>query len=78
VLITSVGSWPRSCSSTMAAFGPGAPVMEPPGRVVAPVWYRPAAGIRYRAQRPGLRCAAVSAVERAVHHVRVELLVAGG
>ena len=27
-LITSAGSWPRSCSSTMAAFRPGAPVIE--------------------------------------------------
>ena len=30
-LSTSAGSWPRSCSSTMAAFRPGAPVIEPPG-----------------------------------------------
>jgi len=49
---TSAGSWPRSCSSTMAAFRPGAPVIEPPGWVVAPVWYRPGIGIRCDAQ-PG-------------------------
>jgi hypothetical protein len=29
--ITAAGSWPRSCSSTIAALRPGAPVMEPPG-----------------------------------------------
>src|SRR6202041_3419752 len=36
--ITSSGSWPRSCSSTIAALRPGAPVMEPPGCVDPPVW----------------------------------------
>ena len=30
----------------MAAFRPGAPVMEPPGWVVAPVWYSPGIGPR--------------------------------
>ena len=67
----------------MAALRPGAPVMEPPGCVVAPVWYRPAIGMRWdapaghRAQPAGLRDATVAAVERAVHHVRVRLLVVG-
>ena len=68
----------------MAALRPGAPVMEPPGWVVAPVWYRP--GDRHpvrgpagsRAQRAGLRDSAVAAVERAVHHVRVEPFVVPG
>gem|GEM_PF-1375857 len=35
--ITSLKSLPRSLSSTIAAFRPGAPVTEPPGCVVAPV-----------------------------------------
>ena len=37
-VITSRGSCPRSSSSTIAALRPGAPVIEPPGCVVAPVW----------------------------------------
>src|ERR1700680_914756 len=36
--ITSFKSRPRSLSSTIAALRPGAPVTEPPGWVVAPVW----------------------------------------
>ncbi len=53
--------WPRHhlrrvvaevMSSTRAALRPGAPVMEPPGWVVPPVWYSPGMGIRCPAQ-PG-------------------------
>ena len=36
--ITSARSRPRSLRSTIAAFLPGAPVTEPPGWVVEPVW----------------------------------------
>ena len=39
-------------SITMAALRPGAPVIDPPGWVVPPVWYRPGMGIRCAAQ-PG-------------------------
>jgi hypothetical protein len=51
-LSTSFGSWPRSCRSTIAALRPGAPVMEPPGWLDPPVWYRPGMGMRWEAQ-PG-------------------------
>ena len=37
-LITASGSRPRSSSRMIAALRPGAPVMEPPGWVVPPVW----------------------------------------
>ena len=65
---------------TMAAFRPGAPVMDPPGWVEPPVWYRPGMGIRCAAQpgagreRAAERRAPVAAVERAVDHVRVQFL----
>ena len=82
--MTSAGSWPRSCSSTVAALRPGAPVMDPPGMggpaglVEAgdrhPV-RRPAG---HRPQRATERLAAVSAVECTVDHVRVQLLDVGG
>src|SRR5205085_862949 len=45
-LISSRGSCPRSSSITTAALRPGPPVTEPPGCVVAPVWYRPGIGRR--------------------------------
>lgn len=35
---------PRSFKRTAAAFRPGYPVIDPPGGVHAPVWYRPAIG----------------------------------
>ena len=81
--ITSAGSWPRSCSSTIAALRPGAPVMEPPGWVDPPVWYRPGMGMRCEAQPGTGRSGAaacqppVAAVEGAVHHVPVQPLVVG-
>src|SRR6266567_5641453 len=44
---------PKSLSITVAAFRPGAPVTDPPGNVVAPVWYKPGIGMRCCAQ-PGI------------------------
>src|SRR6266436_5322788 len=37
---------PKSFNITTAAFLPGPPVTEPPGCVVAPVWYKPGIGMR--------------------------------
>src|SRR6266511_4172119 len=43
---------PRSSRTITAALRPGPADTEPPGWVVAPVWWRPGSGIRWLAQ-PG-------------------------
>src|SRR5713226_8342185 len=53
LLTTSSMLVPKSLSITVTAFLPGAPVTEPPGNVVAPVWYKPGIGMRCCAQ-PGI------------------------
>src|SRR6267142_3295239 len=53
LLTTSSMLVPKSLSMTVAAFRPGAPVTEPPGNVVAPVWYNPGIGMRCWAH-PGI------------------------